>query len=96
MKSNPEDHGQKTIDDFNENSEQTVNDELWTPMIAYAIREFRVCLDSLETRADHNDNRIAVNSIKSIAKRSREVSDSLYRVLAVHEDYQQLLSLFQK
>ena len=88
--------GQKSIDDYNENSEQTVDEELWTPMIAFAIHEFKICLDSLETRADHNDGRIALNSIKSVAERSREVSDSLYRVLAVHEEYQQLLSHFQK
>ena len=88
--------GQKSIDDYSKGSEQTIDEELWTPMIASAIREFRICLESLETRADHNDSRIALNSIRSVAKRSREVSDSLYRVLAVHEEYQQLLSLFQK
>ena len=70
--------------------------ELWKPMLMYATRELKVCLDSLETRSDHNDDRIALHSVEFVAKKSREVSDSLYRVLALCEEHQKLLSLFQK
>ena len=69
--------------------------ELWQPMVDYAIRHLTDCLNSLETRSLHNDDRIAFHSIESVAKKSKQVSDALYRVLHVHGEYQQLLELFQ-
>ena len=91
-----EKHGQTSIDTLTEVSEDSLDEELWAPMIAYATHELKICLNSMETRSDHNDDRIAQHSVGSVAKRLREVSDSLYRVLAINKEYNELLSLFQK
>lgn len=76
-------------------SNETAKDpELWQPMINYAARELNVCLDILQNRGDHNDDRIAFSAAKFVAERLAQVSDSINSVLSVHEEYQRLLSLF--
>ena len=71
------------------------DEQIWQPMIDYAIRELQACLKSLETRANHSADMIAFHSIESVALKSKQVSETLYRVLRVHDEFQQLLELFQ-
>ena len=85
-----EQHGQQSTD-----KTISADPELWRPMIAYAIRELNLCLKLLETRSDHNVDKIALNSIKSVAQKSLQVSDSLCRVLDLHNEYEQLIQIFR-
>ena len=76
-------------------SNETAKDpELWQPMIDYATRELNACLEILQNKGDHNDDRIAFSAAKSVAERLTQVSDSINSVLSVHEEYQKLLSFF--
>ena len=48
------------------NEAAKTDEQIWQPMIDYATRELQTCLNILETRATHSEDRIALYSIDII------------------------------